>query len=107
MHFAGHGVYDPKFGRVDVTPEEANAHNKALDLAMIEGMDVNCQVGQGAYAYYVSGRVSTFNGTLIADAPQVRITGETAHTITFNRKGKVYRGRLSEEGEAFNFRRVK
>jgi len=34
-------------------------------------------------------------------------TGETAHTITFNRKGKVYRGRLSEEGEAFNFRRVK
>lgn len=30
MHFKGHGVYEPTFGKVDVTPQEADAHNAAL-----------------------------------------------------------------------------
>jgi hypothetical protein len=34
FHTPQHGVFDPNFGNVDVTPEEAELHNAALDEAL-------------------------------------------------------------------------
>lgn len=102
MHFEGHGVYDPDFGQVDVTPEEAEAHNQALDKARIDGMDNQCQVGQGSYAYYNrNGSVRSFLGTLISD--DVVIVGRD---IQFRRGGRLFRGWLRKDDESFNFVRI-
>jgi hypothetical protein len=35
----GHGCFDPTFGKVDVTQEEAETHNRLLDEAMLAGLD--------------------------------------------------------------------
>ncbi len=51
MHFQGHGVYEPTFGKVDVTPSEADAHNAALSGAEIQGLDANCRIGMGGTFY--------------------------------------------------------
>lgn len=58
LSFEGHGVFDPDLGRIEVTPEEANAHNRALSQAEIQGLDQNCQVGQGGY-FYLKERTGT------------------------------------------------
>jgi hypothetical protein len=104
MHFKGRGTYDPTLGLVDVTKEEAEVHNKALDIARLEGMDKNCEIGQGSFAYLCRNMgVTTFIGTKIAD-----YTLNPAQThVTFCRAGKTYKGRLSSKTDAFNFRRVK
>lgn len=101
IHFPEHGTFDPNFGRVDVTKEEADIHNKLLDTAMLEGMDKKCQIGQGSHAYYVGGKVTTFIGTVISEDVAVK-----GLIITFRRGGKVYRGHLSRRGDSFNYRRV-
>lgn len=104
MYFAGHGVYEPTYGRVDVTEEEAKLHNAALDKAMVEGLDQNCQIGQGSYAYRNSaGGVSTWHGTVLASAADTTIKKSK---ITFTRQGKTYVGKLSRDQDCFNFTRV-
>lgn len=123
MHFNDHGTYDATFGLVDVTEEEAKLHNQALDEARLKGMDDLCEVGQGG-SFYLSKaaaiaanaaswsqiggtqkmhnqKVTTFMGTVVST--DVEITGKT---ITFRRNNKVYRGRLSKDADAFNFKRV-
>lgn len=105
MCFDGRGVYDAHFGRVEITPENAATHNKLLDVAMLEGLDQNCAVGQGG-SFYVGQRdgrtvVSTWCGTLVSD--DCRRTGRS---LTFRRKGKSFRGRTSEDRDLFSFRRV-
>lgn len=95
------GVFDPYFGRVDVTPEEAEAHNRLLDEARLKGLDEKCEVGQSGYFYFTNGCVKTFLGTLVTT--QVTVKGSV---ITFWRKGKTFRGRLRRDSEDFNFRRV-
>lgn len=105
MHFTGRGTYDPTLGLVPVTKDEADAHNKALDSMRLEGMDANCQIGQGSFAYYTGkGVVTTFLGTVVSD--DVTLRGNQRLSIVFKRAGKVYRGRLSREYDSFNFRRV-
>jgi hypothetical protein len=101
-----HGTFEPSLGKVDVTEEEAKLHNVALDKARLDGMDKNCEVGQGSFAY-LSGetpstyRVNTFSGTVISTDVSVSET-----SITFKRNGKTFRGRRSKNSECFNFRRV-
>lgn len=99
----GHGVYEPNLGRVDVTPEEAEIHNKCLSEAMIKGMDDQCKVGQGSYAYLYRNPdcVKTFNGMLIS--ADVRVAG---NSITFLRNGRKFHGCIQKDSDAFNFRRV-
>lgn len=105
MHFAGHGVYDPTHGLVPVTKEQAYIHNKLLDEARLKGMDENCKIGQGSYAYYhPDSGVKTFCGSLIAPRTNCSVSGQS---ITFTRAGKTYRGRLRKESDNFNFRRIK
>jgi hypothetical protein len=103
MNFPGHGVFDAHWGKVDVTPEEADAHNAALDKAFIAGLDANCEIGMMGTFYYDGKKniVHTFNGTLVAAA---RVVGKT---ITFVRGGKLFRGRLQKNADCFNFKRIK
>jgi len=105
IHFEGRGTYDAHYGRVDVSKSDAELHNKALDTARLAGLDDNCKVGQGSYAYYgpKSHEVRTFVGTLISDGP----TTVRGSTITFTRKGKTFRGRLTKDNCAFNYTRTK
>ena len=105
MHFAGHGTYDPDHGLVPVSKEEADTHNKLLDEARLNGLDRNCEVGQGSFFYFTGKapdrNVTTFVGTVVST--DVRVKGQS---ITFVRKGKTFRGRLSKNFDSFNFRRV-
>ncbi len=107
-HAEGHGTFDPNYGKVPVTNEESEAHNQALSKARLDGMDQNCEIGQGSFAYRHGGvpptggsQVNDFIGAVISD--NVTVHG---NTLTFRRKGKTYRGRLSTKCDAFNFKRV-
>jgi hypothetical protein len=105
MNFPGHGVYDASLGKMNVTPEEADIHNRLLDEALLHGLDENCQVGQGG-TFYVGkheGRtaVKSFIGTLVS--ADVSVNGRS---VTFRRNGKTFRGRLSKQHNLFHFRRV-
>lgn len=103
MAFKGHGVFDPSFGMVPVSEEAAKIHNAALDKARLEGMDTNCEIGQGSFAYFQTGKgVTTFSGTVISTEYTV-----LNRVIRFRRAGKVYRGTLKRDSDDFNFRRVK
>ena len=107
FNFNGHGVFDPTLGKVEVTPEEIDKHNALLANAEIEGLDKNCQVGQGGSFYLTPSKpykVTTFTGELVSD--QIEIS-EKGFGITFKRNGKVFRGRLQKDADVFNFRRVK
>ena len=69
--FKGHGVYDPHFGRVDVTPESAEIHNRLLDAALLGGLDRNCEIGMGG-SFYVGHQdgwlvIKTWCGTLVSE----------------------------------------
>jgi len=105
MHFEGHGVYEPNFGRVPVPEDAVDKHNEVLDDMLVAGF-ANCEVGQGGSFYVVkpNGRyeIRTFTGKLVSD--QCRVVGRT---LTFVRDLRSYRGRLSLEHDLFNFRRVR
>lgn len=98
-------MFDASYGKLDLTKEEAALHNAALDKALVDGLDKNCQIGQGGYAYFNhKAQVTTFIGTVLAEEDAVTRPGNL--TIQFTRKGKTYRGRLSTGSDVFNYRRV-
>lgn len=106
------GAYDAAFGKMNLTKEESAVHNKALDTALVEGLDKHCKVGQGSYAYHTvkpcgihlpkQHAVSTFTGVCISD--DVTLHGQI---LTFRRSGREFRGRLSKDSQSFNFKRIK
>jgi hypothetical protein len=102
--FDGHGIYSPD-GKVEVSKEDADTHNRLLSEAEIAGLDNHCEAGQyGAlYIGVIDGRtaIKTFIGTCVTT--DVTIKGQT---VTFRRHGKVYRGRKSNEHDLLNFRRI-
>ena len=51
FEFPEHGIYEPTFGKLDVTAEEAQTHNRLLSQAGIEGLDNHCAVGMGGTFY--------------------------------------------------------
>jgi hypothetical protein len=97
--FSGHGHFSPD-GKVEITAEDAKAHNAALDAAELEGLDKNCEIGQRGTFYLIKGNVQTWIGTLVAAA---RVNGTS---VTFSRKGKTYRGRTQKDADCFNFKRI-
>lgn len=105
IHFPEHGVYDPEHGQVDVDPSLVDAHNAILDEALVKGLDDNCEVGQGYFFYHTKkdgkDQVTTFTGTLVS--ADVTLKGKC---LTFRRQGKLYRGRIKDDEQSFNFRRV-
>lgn len=125
MSFEGRGVYCPCYGLVPVTKEEADLHNKALDTAMIEGLDNQCEIGQVGYAYlhpivcrdsHPGHAVKSFAGTVIAEGDDVEVSrlhrGGAAGfyvEIEFRRCLRHFRGRCYNYysgGENFRFKRI-
>jgi hypothetical protein len=104
MHFEGHGVYEPTSGKVDVTPQEADAHNAALSRAEIEGLDNHCRIGMGGTFYLgaSAGRsvVRTFIGDVVTEDVTVKGQG-----VTFRRKGMTFKGHRRDD-ELLFFKRV-
>jgi hypothetical protein len=101
---AGRGVFEPTFGRVDVTAEEAKLHNRALSAAEIQGLDKTCEIGQGAVFYPAEAPggsivVSTWTGDRMAEATR------PGNRIYFRRSGKTFVGR-GKPGTAVFFKRT-
>lgn len=105
FHSPEHGTYEPTLGRVDVTREEVDVHNKLLSEALIQGLDERCSVGMGGTFYCVragsTGRVTTWTGEVVSDDVEVR-----GNSVRFWRNGMAFRGRLPKGSDAFHFRRT-
>ena len=101
--FSSGNIFDATYGKVPITKEESEAHNKAFDKAIVEGLDENCQIGQIGTFYYndTEKTVKTFNGTLVSS--NVRRSGPV---VTFFRNGKTFRGRVQKDAECINFKRI-
>ncbi len=103
--FPGHGVFEPTFGKVDVSPAEAETHNQCLSQGEIEGLDKNCTVGLGGMFYTRKDNghtiVATWLGQEVSREVQVK-----SRVITFTRKGMTFRGRLRKEEDCFYFKRM-
>ena len=99
MNFPGHGIFDASLGKVDITPEQADIHNKLFDQALIKGLDT-CQVGQGNMFYWGGNCFKTFMGTVVSYA-----VTRMGQSVTFMVKEKTFRGRLQKDADCFNFKR--
>jgi hypothetical protein len=103
--FPGHGIFEPNFGKLEVTSGEAATHNRLLSQAEIEGLDQNCAVGMGGlfYTRKAAGqtRVMTWLGEEVSRNVQVH-----GKVLTFQRKGMKFRGRLRTDQDAFSFKRI-
>ena len=106
FEFPGHGIFEPTFGKLEVSSEEAKAHNRLLSQGEIEGLDQHCSVGMGGtfYTRQAGGQplVVTWLGEAVSR--EVRIRGSV---LTFRRKGMTFRGRLRRDQDAFGFRRIR
>ena len=105
FHFPGHGVFEPTFGKLDVSPDEANTHNQLLSRAEIEGLDSNCAVGLGGMFYVRKAErrtiVATWLGTEVSRDVQIH-----GAVLTFRRKSMTFRGRLRKDQDCFCFKRI-
>ena len=106
FHSEGHGTFDPTYGKVPITKEQADIHNSLLDQAQLNGLDKQCEVGQGAVFYFDgAGRVTTWTGLIVTnDATAVSKTA-----FVFHRGNRKYRFTFKAErlGQAVFVRRVK
>ena len=106
LGFPGHGIYEPTFGRFDVSAEEAKTHNELLSKGQLDGLDQNCAVGMGGtfYAKRKDGHttVTTWLGEEVSRDVQVN-----GYVITFYRKGMTFRGRLRPDEDCFHFKRIR
>lgn len=98
--FKEHGTFDAEYGKVPVDEKEAEQHNRALDGALVKGLE-GCKVGQCGTFYHHGGKVTTFMGLVVDPAPVVH-----GKVITFVYKGNTFRGRLPKDAESFRFKRI-
>ena len=105
LSFPGRGVYEPNFGQLDATAEEARIHNQLLSRAEIEGLDQNCAVGLGGMFYTQQADGHTVVATWLGEevSREVRVSG---NVLTFTRKGMTFRGRLRPSQDCFCFKRI-
>jgi len=105
FEFPGHGIYEPTFGKLEVTSEEAKTHNALLSQAEINGLDQNCAVGMGGMFYTRTTGSRKIVVTWLGDevSQDVCIKGSV---LTFQRKGMTFRGRLRGNADCFAFRRI-
>jgi len=106
LGFPGHGIFEPTFGKLEVSSQEAKTHNELLSKGEIIGLDQNCAFGMcgSFYAKRKDGHtiVTTWLGEEVSRDVQVR-----GNVITFNRKGMMFRGRLHQDGDWFHFKRIR
>lgn len=105
FEFAGHGIYEPTFGKLNVSSEEVQTHNQLLSQAEIKGLDENCAVGMGGTFYTRKTDHQTLVVTWLGEAVSrdVRIRGDV---LTFRRKAMTFRGRLRKHEDCFAFKRI-
>lgn len=120
--FKEKGIFEPTVGKVDVTPEEAQTHNKCLTAALLKGLDESCKVGQGG-SFYIGKdektgeyQVTAWTGEVVSiDVVVKPKTGKSKRTVTFTRGQKTFRGFLDPDlnrdmdelgAVVFNFERV-
>jgi hypothetical protein len=101
IHFDGKGTFCPNNGRVPVSKEAADVHNKALDQARVEGLDENCEVGMRGMFYWDGKNVKTFLGTQVNEGFVV-MSGNVRKTVYFNRKGMKFKGVLRKDADCFS-----
>jgi hypothetical protein len=100
------------YGKVDVTPEQAIAHNNILDEQMLKDFDTKFAIGERAGLYLVLDTdnklvVKTFLGTVVSREVTVKNFGKKGQrTIWFERNGRRFKGRTSKEYDLFWFRRI-
>ena len=75
FEFAGHGIFEPTFGKLEVTSEEAKTHNRLLSQGEIDGLDHHCAVGMGGMFYTRKTEGRTVVVTWLGD--EVRRSGVT------------------------------
>lgn len=105
FEFPGRGIYEPTFGRLEVTPVEAKIHNQLLSQAEIKGLDENCAVGLGGrfYTRQQDGRTSVVTWLGEEVSREVCIRGSV---LTFRRQAMTFRGRLRRHEDVFVFKRI-
>jgi hypothetical protein len=114
MHFNEKGTFDATYGKLEISKEHAEAHNAAYEKGEIEGLDAQCEIGQGATFYVNEDKrplsVKTFLGTQLNEGKlrTKKPTRGKGVIITFDRKGRTFEGRFKrEEGDAVFFARTK
>jgi hypothetical protein len=105
FEFPGHGIFEPTFGKLEVSAEEAKTHNRLLSQGEIEGLDHHCAVGMGGMFYTRQAHSQTIVVTWLGEevSRQVHVHGKV---ITFQREGMGFRGRLRKDQDAFAFQRI-
>lgn len=106
FHAEGKGTFCPNNGRVPVSKEAADVHNKALDQARVEGLDKNCEVGMSGTFYWDGKNVNTFLGTQVNEG-HVVMSGNKRKTVYFARKGRRFKGILRKDADCFTAVRTK
>ncbi len=105
VHFASRGVFEAVFGRLEVSVEEAQKHNRLLSQGEIDGLDQHCAVGMGGTFYCCQDNghclVITWLGQVVSR--EVRLVNQI---ITFVRQGRTFRGRLRPGRDCFSFKRI-
>ena len=103
FEFPGRGIFEPNFGKLEVTSEEAKTHNRLLSQGEIEGLDKHCAVGMGGMFYSRQAGSQTVVGTWLGQevSRDVQIRGSV---LTFRRKGMTFRGRVRRKEDGFGFR---
>lgn len=105
MEFTGHGIFEPTFGKLEVTAEAARTHNALLSQGEIEGLDHHCAVGMGGIFYLrkADGRTSvvTWLGDEVSQDVQIK-----HNILTFHRQAMTFRGRLRQDQDCFVFTRI-
>ena len=106
LGFPGHGVFEPTFGKLDVSSAEAKTHNELLSKGELAGLDQNCAVGMGGMFYTKRknghASITTWLGEEVSRDVQVN-----GNVITFNRNGMTFRGRLRPDEDCFHFKRIR
>lgn len=105
FEFPGHGIFEPTFGKLDVTSQEARIHNRLLSQGEIDGLDNHCTVGMGGMFYTRQREGRTIVLTWLGEevSQEVQVHGKV---ITFQRKGMSFRGRLRKNEDCFAFKRI-
>lgn len=100
FHAKGKGTFCADNGRVPVSKEATDVHNKALDQARMEGLDKNCKVGMHGMFYWDGKNVKTFLGTQVNEG-YVVMSGNTRKTVYFTRKDMKFKGILRKDADCF------
>lgn len=105
FEFAGHGIYEPTFGKLNVSSEEVQTHNQLLSQAEIKGLDEDCAVGMGGTFYTRKTDCQTLVVTWLGEvvSRDVQIRGQV---LTFRRQAMTFRGRLRKHEDCFAFKRI-